>query len=260
MQEPNNQLKSVSYIVPCYNHGKYINDCIKSILEQDYPDKIIVVVDNGSSDNSFELIVDEFKKLGEINKAVMNTTEFVTTTKDKTLLLATTFQNRIGAAGARNVGIAATFNIAEYFLFIDADDYLNIDTITSKMVNIFNNYPEVGLIYGDYQILNEETKNIWTELKETYSLEGLQRDCFINSPLIRKSVIEQIGMFDQELDGQEDYDMWIRIGEKYMCYHIPDPVLTARQTELSTYNRVSPAKYQAGLQRISQKIQARRSG
>lgn len=227
-------------IIPCYNHGKYLQECINSILTQGYPRVDIAIVDNGSSDNSAE-IAKKFE--GVSPKGVIR----VCSTKD-----------RLGAAGARNKGIELLGH-CDYFMFLDADDILENNVIT-PMVEILYNLSDVSLVYGDYSNFYDGTDISWREYKEPYSRDRVEQECFINTPMVKKQALARVGLFDTELDGQEDFDMWIRLTEVGLGYHLPISIVKVRHANENTYDRVSPNKYRAGMERIYNKLQQRKSG
>lgn len=109
MKEKNNKEK-VSVIIPVYNVGQYIEQCIRSIQEQDYPNVEIVVVNDGSPDNSLEIIeglASEDERIVVINK------------------------ENSGVSASRNVGIKAS--TGEYLMFVDGDDFLAQDCVSYFM-------------------------------------------------------------------------------------------------------------------------------
>lgn len=228
----------VGVVVPCYNHGKYISECLQSILEQNYPLVDIALVDNGSGDDSRAIIS---SYIGGSQKGQ---------------ILGFSTPNRLGAAGARNQGIQMLAH-CNCFLFLDADDILERNVL-GDMVEALYAYPEVGLVYGDYSNFIDGTDVSWREYKETYSRRRVEQECFINTPLVKAEALMKTGPFDIELDGQEDYDMWIRLTEHCLGYHIPISVVKARHAETNTYDRVSPAKYRAGMERIFGKLNQRK--
>lgn len=228
----------VGVVVPCYNHGKYIKECLESILSQDYPSIDVALVDNGSKDNSKDVVS---LLSGPTKKG--NVWSFSNTA-------------RMGAAGARNQGIQMLAH-CNYFLFLDADDILEPNVLT-HMVAVLDEYKDIGMVYGDYSIFVDGTDIEWREYKEPYSRRRVEQECFINTPLVRGETLMKVGPFDTELDGQEDFDMWIRLTECALAYHIPISVVKTRHAETNTYDRVSPSKYRAGMERIYAKLNHRK--
>ena len=108
-----------SIIIPNYNKGQYINECLSSVINQSYKNLEIIVIDDGSTDNSLE----EIKKFD---------VKFYTT-------------NRLQAGGARNLGIKKAKG--EYIIFLDSDDYLSNNNILEELNNFINNEDLIFLNY-----------------------------------------------------------------------------------------------------------------
>lgn len=151
-----------SIIVPNYNKAEYIEECINSILNQTYKNYEIIMIDDGSTDNSVEVI----------NKFNIN-------------LLKT---NRLQAGGARNLGLKQA--TGDYIIFLDSDDYLSCDDVLEKLTNIivdediiFLNYSKNT--YGDIKEVIEEKEDIAIKIENTKQL-GCPTKCF------KRSLLENI--------------------------------------------------------------------
>lgn len=151
-----------SIIVPNYNKAEYIEDCLNSILNQTYKNYEIIMIDDGSTDNSVEVI----------NKFNIN-------------LLKT---NRLQAGGARNLGLKHA--TGDYIIFLDSDDYLSCDDVLEKLTNIivdediiFLNYSKNT--YGDIKEVIEEKEDIAIKIENTKQL-GCPTKCF------KRSLLEDI--------------------------------------------------------------------
>ena len=119
---------SVSVVVPCHNEAKYIEQCIKSIIEQSDYSSIseILVVDDGSTDESPQIL----KQL----KLKFNKLKIITT-------------DGVGQSAARNIAIK--LSKSEFIAFLDADDYWDKNKL-KKQLKAFDSDPLIGLVYGDY--------------------------------------------------------------------------------------------------------------
>lgn len=151
-----------SIIVPNYNKEEYIEECIDSILNQTYKNYEIIMIDDGSSDNSVEVI----------NKFNLN-------------LLKT---NRLQAGGARNLGLKHA--TGDYVIFLDSDDYLSSNNVLEKLTKIitgedliFLNYSKNN--YGDIKEVIEEKEDISIKIENTKQL-GCPTKCF------KRSLLENI--------------------------------------------------------------------
>lgn len=143
-----------SIIIPNYNKGQYIEECLSSVYNQTYKNYEVIFVDDGSTDNSLE----------EVNKFPVD--RFLTT-------------NRKQAGGARNFGL--TYAKGEYIVFLDSDDYLTNDDVLEKLSNTINNEDVIFLNYtkDKFGIVSqsEELEETLDEKIETTNL-GCPTKCF----------------------------------------------------------------------------------
>ena len=121
----------VSIIVPVYNAGKYLRNILQDLLVQTYKNNEIIVIDDGSTDDSLE-IIKEFARLDKRVKVVE-------------------IENS-GAANARNIGLELA--IGEYIRFVDADDRVPPESI-EKMVSVYIENQNIDLVIGNYQAVPE---------------------------------------------------------------------------------------------------------
>lgn len=194
----NNDLPLVSVVVPCYNHEKYISECIRSIMNQTYRNFELIVIDDGSIDNSFK----ELMKL----KAEYNFT----------------------LVSQENRGLPATFNRGlkefvkgEYFTFCASDDFWCLDKLENQ-VNFMLAHPEIPMCYGKTHYVNENSEVIEKYDKQNNYLRGgeLFEDIFlfkIHPPvnyLIKTKIFDEIGYYDENIFA-EDYYMNLKIAHTH---------------------------------------------
>jgi len=216
-------LPKVSVIIPTYNTAKYINFAINSILNQTYNDYEIIVVDDGSTDNTKEVLKRYWGKIRYF------------------------YQQNQGVSYARNLAIKHAKG--RYIALLDSDDEWLPDRL-SEGVTILDNRKEVGLVHSDYTVITEDG-NIFQKydinkkiiLKyasgdiSKYILFGkIHINCL--TVIFRKSCIEMVGNFDKNLSklGAEDRDLWYRISRAYKIYYINKPLALcrARRNSLSS--------------------------
>ena len=205
---------TVSVIIPTYNRANLIEKAIKSVLSQTYQDfEIIIVVDDGSTDN---------------------TEEIMKGFKDKRVKYIKEYKENRGISVARNTGIKMAKG--KYIALLDSDDEWLPEKL-DKQIKVFKSeFPEVGVVYSNALYIDESGKNMNRKLRNSKKAEGyiyedlLGKSC-VGSPssfLIKKECFNRVGLFDDLLSGQEDWDMWIRIAKYYRFALIKIPLVKYR--------------------------------
>lgn len=212
-------LNTVDVIIPAYNAEAFISLTLESVAKQTYQINQIIVVNDGSTDNTETRVL-----------------EFAHTYPHlKTILLN---KANGGLSSARNSGIE--HSTADYIAFLDADDMWAPDKL-SKQMDFFSQsaWPNIGVVYCAYQLINEYGLIIPSKSKDviTPSLRGnvykeLLLGNFISgsgsSVLIKRAVFSEVGLFDQNLRACEDWDMWIRIAKQFQFDFINEPLVSIR--------------------------------
>ncbi len=215
----------ISIIVPVYNGSKYINTAIKSILKQSYSNYEIIVIDDGSTDDTHDQLQPYEDKIRYL------------------------YQANEGSASARNLGIKVAKG--ELIAFLDADDYWSMPEKLEKQVACFAKNPAIGCVNTGWRIVDGDNKYIktvqpWHKAPELNLETWLKRKCVRTSAMIfRREWLEKVGGFDEELRQSHDVDLILRLSlagcqtmwlkEETVCY---------RQHETNTTgNSLKQAKY-----------------
>lgn len=196
----------VSVIIPTYNRGWIIREAIDSVMVQDYRDFELIVVDDGSTDNTPD-ILDSFR--------------------DEIRVLR---QENQGVSAARNRGLAAASG--RFIAFLDSDD-LWLPQKLLRQVEFFNKNPDAQICQ------TEETwirKGVRVNPKKRHKkprgmiFEPSLALCLVSpsAVMIRASLFEKVGGFDETLPACEDYDLWLRISSRYPVYLIDTPLIIKR--------------------------------
>lgn len=184
-------LPFVSIIIPNYNHSRFLADAIQSALEQSYPQKEIIIVDDGSTDNCREVVA----RYGDRVRYI--------------------WQENQGLAGARNTGIRASKG--ELIGLLDADDQWEPEYL-EEMVALANQNPAAAVFYCQTRCVDIEGNTLPQVLggppvrpSDIYWV--LIRSNFIipSTVLLCKSIVLEAGLFDQNLRSCEDWDLWLRL-------------------------------------------------
>jgi len=177
----------VSVIIPVYNGQKYLEETIHSACSSDYKPFEVIVVNDGSTDNSLQVAM---KLLGKYpNLEIVD-------------------QENGGVASARNTGIKKASG--KYILPLDGDDLIEPNYI-SEAVKILEVQPEVKVVYCKADKFNENGTKTWN--LKPFSINALARDNMIFvSALFRKKDWEKVGGFSEDMNlGREDWEFWIKM-------------------------------------------------
>lgn len=205
-----NKNLTVSVIIPTYNRAHLVGRAIQSVLNQTYQDFELIIVDDGSTDNTDD-IIKEFQK------------------KDKRIKYIRHEKNKGGSA-ARNSGIKVSRG--EYIAFLDSDDEWFIEKLKRQMKFFKNASPEVSVVYTGFIYKDElggNTCKQYIPKKRCYIYEDiLAENCVgtTSTVLIKRKCFEKVEIFDENLPSCQDWEMWIRIAKEYQFDFIEDPLVT----------------------------------
>lgn len=199
----------ISIIVPCYNYGHFIAETLDSVGAQTLSSWECIVVDDGSTDNSREVI----------SSFVAADSRFRYIRKESA-----------GVSAARNTGIRAARGACIQFL--DADDLMESGKLAAQK-RFLDLHPEVDVVYGDAFFFDGAGTGGKNDLQffESVAVSGqcakivsklVEDNIFIvSAPLVRASVIERIGGFNEGMKHLEDWEFWLRcaLGGSNFAYH-----------------------------------------
>lgn len=214
----------ISIIIPVYNGSKYIREAIDSALNQTYPHKEVIVVDDGSTDDSWQII----KSYGQKIRAFK--------------------QENGGVSTALNLGIKQAKG--EYISWLSHDD-VYVPNKLSKQVEALNNLPaeeiEQTILFSNYKIIDLNSKVIEVPaIEKAHDLnkfscplypvmKGLIFGCTL---LIPKICFKQSGDFDPHLRTSQDYDLWFKFFQKYpICFQTDYLLLSRRHPRQGTFSQ-----------------------
>lgn len=237
-----NEKPLITCVIPCYNHEKWVSQAIDSIIKQSYSNKRLIIINDASTDNSWEEILKNIN-----NKKIINKEKPVIYHGDinGVSILAVNFEENIGRSAARNYGIRAGIQDTDLFSFLDSDDYYEQGKL-EKSVNTWLINPEnIGVVYSDYTTLNIHDNSTQRQWKEPFNLNRLHEECIVNNDsIISKAAIEKCGMYDPELEVCEDYNLFLRISKHYTCMHIAESLVVVRIGKHSSTDTVSKEIWQ----------------
>ena len=182
-------------IIPCYNHGKYLTDAIDSILAQTYPHYEIIVVDDGSTDDS-KAVAQKYEKLKYV------------------------YQSNQGLSAARNTGI--DHSSGKYLVFLDADDLLFPDAL-SVNIKYLQQDETLAFISGAYVKINEKGSII--EEGKILTIENYYNQLLhgnfigMHATVMYSRWVFDFFRYDILLKACEDYDLYLKIARKFSVSH-----------------------------------------
>jgi len=200
------QYPKVSVIIPAYNRCQMLKQAVDSVLSQDFTDFELIVSDDGSADNTQEMLRSYGNRIIVIR------------------------QENKGVSAARNRGIVSASG--DLIAFLDSDD-LWMPKKLSEQAAFFNANPDALIC---------QTEEIWIRngvrvnpKKKHRKLSGMIFEaslllCLVSpsAVMMRSSLFDEVGLFDETLPACEDYDLWLRIGCRYPIFLIDTPLIVKR--------------------------------
>ncbi len=200
---------AVSAIIPVYNQERYLASAVDSVLGQSFRDFEVIVVDDGSTDRTPDVIA--------------------------------SYGDRIRAFRKPNGGVATALNLGirqargESVAWLSSDDLWEPRKL-ERQVEALRGNPKAGLVYTDVWVIDADGRVLRrtpppsNETGQQF-LRALLRRCFVNgtSVLVRREVFDAVGLFDEKLQIATDYDMWLRIAQAgFEFVHLPEPLARYR--------------------------------
>ncbi len=202
-------MKKISVIIPCYNQEKYIAETLNSILAQTFLDYEIIIINDGSTDNSISIIT-EFQKNYPHCITIIN-------------------QENKGLPAARNAGVKAAQG--EYIFPLDGDDKI-VPTCLEKLYNaMIQNYGDV--IHCNIKTFGNSEEPIF--FLPPNKLNFVKQNCLVCSALYKKSDWEKYQGYDETMrGGLEDWDFWLNfVEDNKKFYKVNEPLFLYRKSNIS---------------------------
>jgi len=246
-------------LIANYNYGRYIEQAINSCLRQTVKPNAICIVDDNSTDNSWE-IISNYCGNKQTEDQRLNTGDGEIRLKVGSLygidVIGIKLPNTYGPSSARNTGIQCTIASTDVYAILDADD----EMLPNKLEECLRPFEDerIGVVYANYFNINEETGVSLLEIKEPYDVTRLYKECIVHSgSLIRSSLFSKIAqdgnVYDPVLRTCEDWDLWLRLSNVCMFYHIPIPLTKVLVHQKNSTNSVPNEVWQQNWRYIAQK-------
>jgi glycosyltransferase involved in cell wall biosynthesis len=221
----------VSTVIPAYNYARFVGRAIDSVLAQTHRDVECIVVDDGSTDDTPAVLA----RYGDRIRAIRQ-------------------ENR-GLSATRNTGIKASRG--ELIALLDADDEWKPEKLATQLPVLAND-PDVAAVGCACDYLDIEGRSIGSGFKPSpeRGAAGLRavatRKSFVSSSssgaVIRRRVLDEVGLFDETLTAAEDWDMWLRIAARYAIVNLPEVLVRVHRHNTGSFRNA--AKMQTNQQKV----------
>jgi len=203
----------VSIIIPCYKYARYLSDAVKSVIKQTYPNIEIIIVNDGSPDNTEEIAEALISKYSAYNIRLLNQ------------------ENSGQPAISRNNGIASSRG--NYILCLDADDLI-APTMISECMHVLKSDWSVSIAYTDRQDFDGCDQIVPAGDYDFAALKYANQISYC--ALYKKEIWNAIHGYRTNVKGVEDWDFWIAAGARgYIGKRIPKPLLWYRRHDTGVY-------------------------
>ncbi len=196
----------VTVYLPCSNYGRFLSDAIDSVLKQTFDDWELFIIDDGSIDNTSEVL--------QLYKGHPRITIFTTPS--------------IGLPSVCNFAISRS--LSKYVIRLDGDDIFD-ENILLILTNYLERHPDAALVFPDYYLIDEFGIVFAHEQRQRIFENNHMLDIPPNGActMIRKSIIDDIGGYREDLGAQDGFDLWTRIRNKYVAGNINLPLFRYRR-------------------------------
>ena len=223
----------VTVYITNYNYGAYLEKAVESVLNQSMKDFELIIIDDGSTDNSRE-IIEKYKN-----------------------------RDGIRIIYQKNKGLNVTNNIAlrtadgKYIMRLDADDYLE-STALEKLSGRLEADPELGLVFPDYYLVDKDDNVLSEERRHNFDEEVKLLDQAAHGActMIRVDFLKDVGGYNESYNCQDGYELWVKFTQKYKVTNINEPLFYYRQhggNLTSNENRILDTRAQINANYITEK-------
>ena len=262
-------LPLITVLIANHNNEEYLEGCINSVLVQDYAGPIIVaVIDNGSTDGSWDIVEEKLLEDAPGRKVKREEQNGMLVARASTLnnfsYLCIKTDEALGPSEARNVAIELTDHQSYAYIVLDADDEMYPHKISTLFTKYIEDPTKIGVVYADYDVLHTDSGKIIREYKEPFDRRRLMQECIIHSGSLINSealiaVKEETGYYDRTMRVCEDYDLWMRITERYLAAHVPESLTLVRVTGDNSSSSVKEKVWEKNWLRVMEKAQQRQN-
>ncbi|WP_010648178.1 glycosyltransferase [Oceanobacillus massiliensis] len=213
----------VSVIIPCFNSGEWMGETLSSVFDQTYPNIEVIVIDDGSTDNTKEIVLNY---------------------SDEILYY---YQKNKGPSAARNLG--AKKARGKYIAFLDSDDVWE-DNKLSLQVGYLEKNKNVQLVFSNVNLINEKGEHLYSHFnrvpigKKEIIMKFFLGEITMNTPtiVVKRDSLLNVGGFDEELPLREDHFFLMMMTHKYEIFHFKELLVNRRVSTKSMSNSLNVEK------------------
>lgn len=197
-------MASISIVIPSFQHAQFIEETLRSVLDQQVNSIEVLVQDGGSTDGTVEILQRYCDRVRWVSA------------KDG------------GQSAAINEGLRKTSG--EVVCYLNSDDLLSPGSL-EKVSAFFEANPEVDMIYGNADFIDQDGQPMGSYPTEPWDYSRLLSNCFISQPACfwRRRVHDRCGYFNEALHFSMDYDFWLRVGKESKVAYLPETLAIARR-------------------------------
>jgi len=199
----------VTVYIPCHNYGKFLPEAIDSVLSQAFQEWELIIINDGSSDDTEKIASGYVKKFPK----------------------KVTYYSNPQPKGLRScANLAINAARGEYIMRLDADDFLD-ESALLVMAAYLDNHQDVALVYPNYTYVDENGKCLYIENRKKIGTEVkvLNLPAHGACTMVRKRVLKSIGGYDEQYNAQDGYELWLKVIHKHHVGNVSTPLFFYRQ-------------------------------
>lgn len=199
----------VTVYIPCHNYGRFLPEAIDSVLEQSFQNWELVIINDGSPDDT--------ERISE---------GYVKNSPEKISFFSNSQPKGLRACANKAIDVAR----GDYIMRLDADDFLD-ESALLVMVSYLDSHPDVALVYPNYTFVDENGKSLYVENRKKIGTEVK----ILNLPahgactMVRKKVLKSIGGYDERYSAQDGYELWLKVINQHQVGNVATPLFYYRQ-------------------------------
>ena len=208
MKNNNTKEVLVTVYLVCHNYEEYVEESIESVLAQTYKNFELIIIDDGSTDNSKD-IINRYVKYPNVRII---------------------FQENKGLIATNNIAIRAANG--KYVMRLDADDYLH-ESALLVLVSAIQESEDLALVFPDYYYIDKNSNVIGQERRHNFQSDVnlLDQPAHGACTLIRRKYLLEVGGYSGEFDCQDGWDVWLKLTEIYKVGNVNLPLFTIESME-----------------------------